>query len=899
MKLTNELSYYRDCYKEDSADLNLWNLSKLKKEDCLLLSGQDDLGSGFLPRLPVPEEFAAQMQKRVELYRRERVLLYASFMLVGKLEVKGQLMPVVSPLLFNEAEIEQENGNYYFSVNNDVPEVNESLTQLLMPETNGRPDLDSEAELQSPSLWTSWLKASPLALNLLELLEFPLLSHADEIKKALRRKTPSLLPASMLVFVERASGSRGVLHEMDEIIASEQVSPPLSALFASAGKGADIQLVNKNLKYDYLPGLLSIPQKQVIDIAANASLGCTSGPPGTGKSYTIAAIAAEHMARGESVLIVANNDAALDVIADKLDNNFALGDVSIRAGQKAFLKQLKNYIADLLAGYFDVEQAVDPKQDEAQLKRLNNRLAGLEKRFVKFCQKAIVRGQRLHALEQGNRLWLKRLYLGLANGGIRQLAKQWHALNEINREHVNRESLASSYLTSLKKNNLKLLIETQRKSLQAFNKAIRSRTSKRQFELFDEIEYAALLSAFPVWLVSLNSLYRVLPLKAQMFDLVIIDEATQCNITSSLPALYRSKRAMVVGDSKQLRHYSFLAKNKEAALLKSHQLNHSAPGVVSYRENSILDLTLATLESNKQLAFLDEHFRSKPELIHFSNISFYQNKLKIMQHRPCTSSGHLELERTQGRRDKSGVNHLEAEKVIAAIRRQIAEDAVAGMAHSVGVVSPFRHQAEYIAKEIVGQFSESEIDRHKLRSATPFGFQGEERDIMLISFSLDNDSKRAAVYLNKADVFNVTITRARQRQVLFLSMDENQLPESNLLRRYLHNMTDFEARHSLSSRIDKFQQSVIRELNDHDIQTWPGYSLAGTEVDVLCRYQGQYLALDLIGYPGPWADYFELTSYKLFKRAGIEVLPLSYGLWVLDKALCIETVTKKFGISKS
>ena len=893
----NVLSYYRDCYKEDSADLNLWNLNKLKKDDCLVLEGQDDLGSGFLPRIPISEEFAEQMMKRVEVYQRERVLLYASFILVGKLEVKGEVKQVVTPILFNEAVIECDSGNYYFTVNAQTPEINESLTQLLMPETDGTPDCKDNDNIQSASLWTSWLKDSPLELNLLELLNFPSLVNSDEIKKALRRKTPTLLPASMLVFVERSTSSRGVLHELEEIIESNKLSAPLYELLSPTANSISKYQFNKPLKYDYLPGLLSTPQKKIISIAANAGLGCASGPPGTGKSYTIAAIAAEHMARGESVLIVVNNDAALDVIADKLDENFGLSDVSIRAGQKEFLKKLKSYIADLLSGYFSEELKKEPKACESELKTLNNSLNKLEKRFVKFCHKAIVRGQRLKGLEEKDSQWMKRIYLALAQNGIRQLAKQWTSLNEINSKHIEREELAGSYLSALKNRNLKALVETKRKSLQAFNKAIRSRTSKRQFELFDDIEYSALLSAFPVWLVSLNTLYRVLPLKAEMFDLVIIDEATQCNISSCLPALYRARRAMVVGDTKQLRHYSFLAKSKEAQLMSKNNLSLSTDGVVSYRDNSILDLTLNALNSHQQLAFLDEHFRSKPELIHFSNECFYQSKLKVMQHRPCTSSGHLHLKRIKGTRDNAGVNHLEAIQVIESIRSHINEDAQAGISHSIGVISPFRHQAEHIAKEIESNFSEAEIIRHKIRVATPYGFQGEERDIMLISFSVDNNSKRAAVYLNKADVFNVTITRARQKQILFLSIDEIQLPEHNLLRRYLNSISEFEATHSITSELDEFQKSVVNELDKLEIETWPGYTIAGTEIDILCRYNNQYLAIDLIGFPGPWADFFELNTYKLFKRAGVDVLPISYGLWVVDKETCINKVVNKLALN--
>ncbi|MGB1298653.1 MAG: DEAD/DEAH box helicase, partial [Psychrobium sp.] len=370
------------------------------------------------------------------------------------------------------------------------------------------------------------------------------------------------------------------------------------------------------------------------------------------------------------------------------------------------------------------------------------------------------------------------------------------------------------------------------------------------------------------------------------FDVVIIDEATQCNISSCLPALYRAKRALVVGDTKQLRHYSFLAKSKESQLLTKHQLTDFQSGVVSYRDNSILDLSLQALNGQQQVAMLDEHFRSKPELIDFSNQQFYQNKLKIMQHRPCTNSGYLDVVRVNGERDTKGINQAETDAVIAAIKQQIDSDKAAGINHSIGVVSPFRHQAEHIAKAIGTTFDELQIATHNLRAATPFGFQGEERDIMLVAFSVDNNSTRAAAYLNKTDVFNVCITRARQRQQLFVSIDEQLLPDSNLLRKYLTAIGQFEVNHSQNASIDDFQQQVQMALATSGVECWSGYHVAGVEVDLLCRLNGKYLALDLIGYPGPWADFFELNTYKVLQRAGIEILPISYGLWLVDAERC-------------
>ncbi|MCW9000589.1 MAG: AAA domain-containing protein, partial [Kangiellaceae bacterium] len=626
-------------------------------------------------------------------------------------------------------------------------------------------------------------------------------------------------------------------------------------------------------------------------IAANADIGCVSGPPGTGKSYTIAATAAENLSRHRTVLIVAHTETALEVIGDKLEQNFNLGDVCIRAGKKEYLKELKNYLTNLLSGYFS-ESILEPEKEIAvQLKKVNRRLNNIEKRFIRDCRKAIKRGQRIKKFEDAQaKFWLD-LYLTFTRAKIKSFGSQWKKLDQINQLLEKREALASRYLAKVKEENLKILINKHRKSLQAFNKAIRSRTSKRQSEYFDEIEFSVLLSAFPVWLVSLSTLHKVLPLTKEMFDLVIIDEATQCNISSCIPAFYRAKRALVVGDTKQLKHYSFLSRSKQQQILDSHQLTSSQLGIVSYRDNSILDLALDSLDSENQIAFLDEHFRSNPELIHFSNKQFYQDKLKVMQHRPCTSSGFLRLVKVEGARDKKGVNKIEAESVLEKIEHYVSAESDQKYKTSIGVVSPFRNQAEHLEKQIEKRFTQDEILSHSIRASTPFGFQGEERDIMLLSFSLDNRSKRAASYLNKQDVFNVAITRARQKQYLFLSIDSDILPQNNLLKTYLESADEFQAEHEINHDNDEFQKDVECYLNELGIECWAGYSIAGHSIDLLCRKDGTYLALDLIGFPGPWADFFELNTYKIFKRAGINILPISYGFWKQDKQVCIDVIT--------
>src|SRR5262249_22291648 len=104
---------------------------------------------------------------------------------------------------------------------------------------------------------------------------------------------------------------------------------------------------------------------------------------------------------------------------------------------------------------------------------------------------------------------------------------------------------------------------------------LRARTGGKQEDLFNKIDLEVLLTAFPVWLVNLSDIHDVLPLKRELFDLAIIDEATQCDIASCLPILYRARRAVIVADPNQLRHLSFPSIPRQTELIEQRQAPHA------------------------------------------------------------------------------------------------------------------------------------------------------------------------------------------------------------------------------------------------------------------------------------------------------------------------------------
>lgn len=888
MSVRGLINYYKDCYQEDSADFNLKNLKRLAKEDLLVLTGKDELAGGTLHRVPIPPGNGESLQKRCAMYQRERVLLHCSLFVSGSLPHQDNNLQVFSPLVFNEASIEKDEYGYYFTAVTQDASVNEELLAILLPEVDLTPLLTPD-RLYDAGFWVTQLKNSPYQLATIEALHFPDLQSKPRANKSSANHNAHLLPMSALALVERSNSSRGVLHDIAQIQESKAISNPLQTLFNRAYKRKTSAIqVNHNL----VPALLSAPQKRVLDMAANLPLSAVSGPPGTGKSYTISAIAAEHCTRGESVLICAGSETALDVIAQKMSDDFGLQNLFVRAGQKSFLKEFQQYLKDLLAGYFNFDDAELLSHRKKEVKDLVQGLEKIEQSILTLSTAAIRHGELSHAVETDIATLWQKLIHRFSVSSVQKLQNLWDLETALNELLQVKDEKTAEYLRALKADTISSLLKKDRKSVQNLNKASRARSSAKQKEYFSQLNMHSILKGFPVWLVSLNALHRVLPLQSELFDLVIIDEATQCNIAASLPALYRAKRTVVVGDQKQLRHFSFLAKTKEQQFVRDNLIeNHDL--ALSYRDSSILDLVHQALSDQSHLAFLDEHFRSQPELIHFSNHEFYHQRLKVMQHRPCSTSGHIEVLHTGGIQNAAGHNHREGEFIITELKQLIAKDKDAHRPHSIGILSMFAKQSQYLATLVEKDISLNDIEKHSIKVATPYGFQGEERDIMLLSFGIDTKKKRAAVYLNKPDVFNVAVTRARQKQILYLSLSEHDLPEKHLLKRYLSGIEKFSSSHNEKTDNDEFQTQVISELEKHDITCWKGYEMLGTYIDVLARRENHYLAIDLIGYPGPYSDFFELDSYKVIRRAGVNVFSLSYALWQQDKERCINAVLEQ------
>lgn len=275
----------------------------------------------------------------------------------------------------------------------------------------------------------------------------------------------------------------------------------------------------------------------------------------------------------------------------------------------------------------------------------------------------------------------------------------------------------------------------------------------------------------PVWIVTNLSVRNALPLEPALFDLVIIDEASQCDIPSALPLLFRARRALIIGDPQQLRHISTLTVTEEEELARHYRVSEFVTSW-SYNQRSLYDVAEgAIVGSGNQPHFLSEHYRSHPEIIEFSNRTFYQGKLILRTNLDVLH------ERLKGERlglfwhnvpgsvtptSRSAVNEVEVQAVIGLLDKWASNGFTQRGDLDFGVVTPFRLQMERLEEAIRARPWWEQV-KGRLTVGTAHRFQGDERDIMIFSpVVAEGMLPRLVRWVADTDqLLNVAITRAR------------------------------------------------------------------------------------------------------------------------------------------
>ncbi len=490
----------------------------------------------------------------------------------------------------------------------------------------------------------------------------------------------------------------------------------------------------------------------------------------------------------------------------------------------------------------------------------------------------------------------------IAETHIHNIGNLHQLLGQIKQLKKRQRTLAVDILKNKRREALKGLLRDDKKCrrLKVHAKAIVERKQNLQNRLLEEEDFKPLMEAFPCWCVTTYAVSGSLPMKSGLFDVVIIDEASQCDIASCFPILFRAKRAVIVGDDKQLPHLSFLEKAKEQSFLSQYEIPDKYQLMWRFRTNSMFDL--ANYYSNSPV-LLDEHFRSAYPIIQFSNKEFYGNRIRIMT-KDSGADDVLELHHvTEGKVDSDCTRNMpEVEAVIKRIHELIADDEGNDENPvSIGIISPFRGQVDLIQKALCQVLTETTIRKHQIEVGTAHTFQGDERDVMILSFAVaDNSFVQSLTFLQKPNLFNVAITRARKKLICFISRNPKTLPQG-LLRDYIEYIQQYidaakEDEFRKNTYKNEFERNVAEAFIMEGFSVKSGFEAAGVLPDLLVQDEfgrGIILEIDGVEDKKP-ARIKDIKKQTILERAGYQVERISFREWHHSPAACINRIKSLF-----
>jgi len=493
-------------------------------------------------------------------------------------------------------------------------------------------------------------------------------------------------------------------------------------------------------------------------------------------------------------------------------------------------------------------------------------------------------------------LELIKLKIGMKTieGAISKTGNLHQLLESLKKLRQRQKELSRDILKNQRRESLKGLMRDQskRQSLYIHSKALIERKKNLQNRLLHQEDFKPLLEAFPCWATTTYEISECLPLKPGMFDVVIVDEASQCDIASCMPALFRAKSAVIVGDDKQLSHLSFLEKAKEQSFLSQYNIPDRYQLILRFRSNSIFDF--ANFYSPRSV-LLDEHFRSYPPIINFSNQEFYGNRIKIISKELETpdclelnilDDAKVDLDTTR--------NMAEVEKIMEKLQDIINNNDKNVSPCSIGIISPFRGQVELIKKAISQVLTGDIIKRHQLEVGTAHTFQGDEKDIILLSFTIaPNSHFQSLIFIQKPNLFNVAITRARKKLVCFISRPTESL-QQGLLRDYLEYIQAYKVRTERNEIKENYNNSAEETtavaLREEGFSVYPGFDFAGFKIDMVISNGENSVAVEFNGFEESENISKEINNQAILERCGWKVIRITAREWLYSNKVCINRI---------
>ena len=569
-------------------------------------------------------------------------------------------------------------------------------------------------------------------------------------------------------------------------------------------------LQQKGTEREYIPIFpfgCNNSQYKAVKNAMENQISVIQGPPGTGKTQTILNIIANILMQGKTVQIVSNNNSATENVYEKLSSpKYNLSFVAAKLGssknKKIFVENQDTIYPDfslwkINENSYDLQNRIaeqsgqlktvfDKQEKLACLRQELSQLVTEKEYFNQYVEESDVDIDNIkYKKKLSSRHWMELwqecqliseekktigfwfkikalLKYGVTdrsfyNQDISKIITTFQAMYyrakqvELSAEIADIEK----YLNSVNKNLLEDLCNQSMVVLK--DKLARKYEGNSSRKIFTEdnlwkdpydvlLEYPVILSTTFSSRNSLNS--------DVVYDYLIMDEASQVDISTGALALSCARNVVIVGDTKQLPNVVTDDKKAKAkAIFDTFNVNEGYQYTKSFLQ-SILDVM-----PNVTQTLLREHYRCHPKIINFCNQKFYRGELIIM----TTDQGEEDVlsvvKTVVGNHER---NHY-SQRQIDVIKNEIIPKYVSNP-EETGIIAPYKNQVEALSKEI------TDID-----AATVHKFQGKEKENIIISTVDDEISD----FADDPYLINVAVSRAKKKLMLVVTGNE-QSKERNI-----------------------------------------------------------------------------------------------------------------------
>lgn len=580
-------------------------------------------------------------------------------------------------------------------------------------------------------------------------------SNFDNGEKINTRPTIFLLSRNATKGVEQAFEA---IYELD---IEKKLSQPLKSFFGrnkinnGSKKEVNIVVFNRNK--------INIDQMRVVYNSMVNHVTYVKGPPGTGKTETIFNVILSAYANDKTVLVCSNNNHPVSDIYKKMSESLFFSNnrthkkeniifPMIRLGNMNEMLESIEYLRKLLEFVKEHEKSVVKEQATESSK--NRSLSG----FKELKELLTKYESQLDLIERIEILKKIRQLTTIDKINIKLDEQLWSYQDKLDNtstikdEDVLKYAISASedkhfqnylYYSSLLK--LKKLNDPSFKQLREilytadplecvlnFNKWLKNDANLKKF-----------LNVFPIVICTNLSCDKLGSPGKSHFDLVIMDEAGQCNIASSLIPISRGSDLLLVGDTNQLQPVTVLESQVNDNL--KHKYNISDQ--YDYIHNSILS-TMLRKDNNSKNILLSYHYRCGRKIANFVNQRFYEEKLKLLNNK----SGELIYYNVKNfpNPDLRNAYLQEAKEIVKIIIKNKYKD--------VGIITPFVNQAKLINKLLLENGIED------VTAGTVHTLQGSEKSVIILSSALSLATARKTMdwIKDNHELINVAVTRAKE-----------------------------------------------------------------------------------------------------------------------------------------